>query len=74
MRKNNFVVGYEGENQCVYGKKLLKSGEGIADPMTLSQARKLAKKITSPGHNGKSIKSVVYKLVKVKHPHLLTEA
>ena len=69
MRKHNYVVGYEGENQCVYGeerRKLHKQNEGIATPMTLKQAQKLSRKIISPGDNNKIIKSVVYKLVKVE--------
>jgi len=57
MRKHNYVVGYEGEGQCVYGFEKLE----YINLLTLFQARKLAKK-TVCGCD----KSVVYKLVEVK--------
>ena len=64
MRKHNYVVGYEGEGQCVYGKEVEVKYNWI-DLLTLWQAQKLAKKIVS--QNGKKInKSVIYKLVEVK--------
>lgn len=66
MRNHNYVVGYMGENQCVYGKER----KGFhrfdwVDLLTLKQAQKLAKKIIC--EDGEKInKSVVYKLVEIK--------
>lgn len=59
VRKHNYLVGYEGEGQCVYGK------DGYVELMTLFQAKNMAKKTISPWYR-KTFKSVVYKLVKVK--------
>lgn len=64
MRKHNYLIGYRGEEQCVYGN----DDSGIFDwtnPLTLSQAKKLSKK-TYTMEKGKKIKSTVYKLVEVK--------
>ena len=61
MRKHNYVVGYEGERQCVYD-----DGYSYVNLLTLKQAQKLAKKIVTKYPDGKIDKSVVYKLVRVK--------
>lgn len=65
MRKHNFVVGYEGEDQCIYAKEKGSNHPDYLSPLTLLQARKLSKTITC-GQSGKIIKSAVFKLVKVK--------
>ena len=65
MRKHNYVVGYRGEGQCVYGKIEFDDGYSFIELLTLKQARKLSK--TTVSVMGKKInKSVVYKLVEVK--------
>ena len=64
MRKHNYLVGYQGEGQCVYGKE--EEGRGFVDPLTLLQAKRLVKKIVTLTRRGK-IKSVVYKLVEIKN-------
>lgn len=64
MRKHNFLIGYEGENQCAYGKEVARKLT-YAEPMTLWQAKKLAKK-TFCINNNRKVKTVVYKLVRVK--------
>ena len=45
-RKHNYVVGYKGEGQCVYGRQESKGAytENIA-PMTPFQARRMLKKM-----------------------------
>lgn len=65
MRKHNYVVGYEGDGQCVYGKPEEDGSSNYITPLTLIQAKMLAKKIVDK--RCKIIdKSVVYKLVRVK--------
>lgn len=67
MRKHNYVVGYEGKGQCVYGKREDDDNRyNWIDLMTLKQAQKLSKKIIYKYDDGKIEKSVIYKLVKVK--------
>lgn len=63
MRKHNYVVGYEGDGQCVYGVDDGNCQQWI-NPVTLYQAKKMSKKIITPQIR-KPVKSVVYKLVKV---------
>ena len=64
MRKHNYVVGYEGEGQCIYGKD--DNTYNYIDLLTLWQAQKLAKRVVC--QQGKKInKSIVYKLVEVKN-------
>lgn len=63
-RKHNFVVGYEGEHQCVYSKETEGKFPWII-PLTYLQAKKMSKKIITK-YPDKIIRSVVYKLVKVK--------
>ena len=63
MRKHNYVVGYEGEGQCVYGSN--ESYHSI-DLKTLIQARKLSKNMHWTDKKGKRHNSVIYKLVRVK--------
>ena len=68
MRKHNYLVGYKGESQCVYGyvKKVYGDREREwVTPMTLTEAKKIRKYITTPTR-GRTIKSVIYKLVEVK--------
>ena len=60
MRKHNYLIGYEGEGQCIYGQI-----ETYCDLMTLFQAKQMAKR-TCSYNNGCKIKTFVYKLVKVK--------
>lgn len=65
-RKHNYLVGYEGEGQCIYGLSFEEGGSyNFTDLMTLPKAKREAKKFSI--QNGqKKIKAVVYKLVKVK--------
>ncbi len=62
---SKYLVGYRGKDQCLYGEQLKELYEHI-DPLTLSQAKKLAKKIFCWA-NRRKIKSVVYKLVEIKN-------
>lgn len=62
MRNHNFVVGYEDDKNVVYGKQ--QKPHCWADPMTLFQAKRMAKNIYSM-RGDKKIHAVVYKLVKV---------
>lgn len=64
MRKHNYVIGYEGEGQCIYGKDENKLSM-FCDPMTLFQAKQSVKKIFC-FNNSHLRKTFVYKLVKVK--------
>jgi len=64
MRKHNYVVGYEGVNQCVYGKDDCRE-QCWVNPLTLKQAQKMAKELETI--DGKKIyKGKVFKLVEVK--------
>lgn len=67
MRRHNYVVGYGGEGQVAYGKRL-KDRNDFIDLLTLKQAQKLKKKIVCLCQNGEKInKSIIYKLVEVKN-------
>ena len=63
MRKHNYLVGYRGENQCVYGDQKLPCE--FTTPMTLTEAEKLSREVNCR-EGKKIIRSVVYKLVEVK--------
>lgn len=52
MRKHNYVVGFEGERECAYGK------DSFVHPMTILQAVRELKALSGT-------KKAVYKLVKV---------
>ena len=61
MRKHNYVVGYRGEGQCVYGER----DEEIhysnwTGPLTLMEAKIRVGELRNKG-------AVVYKLVEVKN-------
>ena len=65
-RKHNYVIGYKGEGQCIYGREI--NGGTIREyiqPLTLWQARNLSKR-TFSWNNNKKIKTVIYKIVEVK--------
>ena len=64
MRKHNYVIGYEGEGQTIYGKDENNLSQ-FCDPMTLFQAKQSTKKFFT-FNNNRVIETVVYKLVKVK--------
>lgn len=64
MRKHNYLIGYEGEGQCIYGKNVNNLSR-FCELMTLFQAKQMAKKTYSHNNRCKS-KTVVYKLIKVK--------
>jgi hypothetical protein len=59
-RKHNYVVGYEGEGQCIYGKDYLKDCRRYSKLFTFSQAVEFASNRVST-----RAKQVVFKLVKV---------
>ena len=59
MRKHNYLIGYEGEGQCVYGKD-----NGFCDLMTLFQAKQMSKVTFTPSGRKRN-ETVVYKLIKV---------
>lgn len=44
-RKHNYIVGYLGENQCIYGNAGALKNKDWIDPMTLFQAKQYVKKI-----------------------------
>lgn len=63
MRKHNYVVGFVGERQCVYGKDKFddRFQTDVSDyikPMTINQAIRQLKTLTG--------KKAIYKLVKVE--------
>lgn len=61
MRKHNYVVGFEGETQCVYGK----DSAGKASytyPLTIFQAKSRVKKLFKLTR----VKRCIYKLVLVE--------
>lgn len=60
MRKHNYVVGYKGDGNIVYGKDCSSGKSKWAEPLTLFQAKNMAKRLVA----GKT-KSLVYKLVEV---------
>ncbi len=60
MRKHNYLVGYRGEGQCVYGRAETDSDwNDSVDLLTLFQAKQRRKKLL--GRGGK-----IYKLVELK--------
>ena len=62
MKKNKhkYLVGWNSESQCVYGKDVEKQAS-FTDPMTYFQACNRVKELTK----GFRIKRVVYELVEV---------
>lgn len=64
MRKHNYVIGYEGEGQCIYGQ-YENNEQRFCGLLTLFQAKQQTKK-TFCFNNGRKNNTVVYKLVKVK--------
>lgn len=64
MRERNYVIGYEGNGQCAYGNGSFDSRKWV-DLFTLKEAKKEAKKLVTQTGN-KTIRGVVYKLVKVR--------
>jgi len=65
MRKHNYVVGYEGEGDCVFGM-YVNSGYDSIELLSLSEAKRKAKSIYYTNEKGKRYTAVVYKLVRVK--------
>lgn len=63
MRKYNYVIGYKSNGNVVYGKE--ENKENYAMPMTLCQAKKMAKRTFTLNMNRK-VNTVVFKLVQVK--------
>lgn len=43
--KHEYLVGYEGDNQCRYGKDSTRSDSNWVDPMTLWQAKRYVKRL-----------------------------
>ena len=60
--KHQYVVGYHGEKQCVYGPNDKDSSTRYIDRLTLSQARRELKRLSS----GTPHQRTIYKLVPVK--------
>jgi len=60
VRKHNYVVGYKGENQCVYGR-----GDEWTDLLTFAEANKRAKELKT-GYGKRIYRGKVFKLVEVK--------
>ena len=58
-RKHNYVVGFEGNNQCIYGRG---AGENNLDPMTLFQAKRQVRTLGQ----SRGVKRTIYKLVPVE--------
>lgn len=62
-KRNRYLVGFDQDNQTVYGKSETLGEFRWADPMTLTQARlKLRELGRSP------VPKCVYKLVPVREP------
>ncbi len=64
MRKHNYVCGYPGENQVIYGNDNghTLTGKNWTHPMTLFQAKQYVKKINKRINQG----MVVFKIVEIK--------
>ena len=62
MRKHNYLVGYKGEGNIVYGSE--RQDYRFTNPMTFSHAKRLSKKIFCFKRK-KKVSSVIYKLVEV---------
>jgi len=62
MRKHNYVVGFEGEGQVVYGKDEIDNGYTKAQFVHLMTPLQAERQLGSLS----SGKKVIYKLVKVK--------
>lgn len=63
-KKYNYLVGYVGENQCVYGQdvyndKFRTKVASFTQPMTIPQAKRAIKRLST------KTKKVIYKLVPV---------
>lgn len=59
MRKDNYVVGFEGQYQCIYGKDENTSSKWV-QPLTLIQAKKQVRELCTS-----TSRRCIYKLVKV---------
>lgn len=62
MRKHNYVVGFVGERQCIYGK-IDNDSRSWIDPLTLFQAKGRVKHL----YRTRGLKRAIYeiKLLKV---------
>ena len=58
MRKYNYIVGFNGENQAAYGQG------GSTVLLTLAQAKREIKTLIKPNYS--QSKRIIYKLVEVK--------
>ncbi len=56
MRKDNYIIGYEGEGQCIYGKDKDNLSQ-FCELMTFFQANQMAKR-TCSYNNGRKIKQL----------------
>ena len=54
-KKKKYVVGYDNDWQCVYGKE----NDHFVSPVTLNQSKRILKTLYSP-------KAVIYELVPIK--------
>jgi len=61
MRKSKkYVVGYDGDGECIYGEDDIYGNSSLIFPMTLTEAKKMLKEL-DPSEN-----RAIYKLIKVK--------
>lgn len=60
-RKHNYLVGYEGEGEVIYGKDGSTGNSTYADPLTLCQARLRVKKLSKNNKHERTIYRLVPK-------------
>ena len=63
-RKRKYLLGWEGESQCVYGSRFLRDCEIYEMPMTLKEALREQLKTNKIG--GVSGKFLIYELVPIE--------
>lgn len=67
-RKHNYVCGYLGDSQCIYGKEFEGkfTNKNWIDPITLFEAKQYAKKLNKMFNLSGNEAMKVFKLVEVK--------
>ena len=67
MRKyKKYVVGYDKDDECIYGDIPMDSGLSYIDPIGIREATKLQKEMIYDNDNYKHPKIVIYELVPIK--------
>lgn len=66
MRKKNYLVGYKGDGQCVYGRENKFTGLNFIPLMTLDEAEQYVKGLVTSHSDGSVSRGIIFKLVEVK--------